>query len=210
LQAREQYENSLRIKKDVNDREGEALVGANLGVIYYYLGDYETSRRYCQEALTLAREMGARHVEGNALTNLGYTLTGLGELSEAAATFQAALDLRLALGQSNLVPQPQAGLAHVALTADDPVKALTYIEPVLAYMAENELDSAADPFRIYLAAYQTLQANEDPRATAVLRQAYTELETQGAKINDEELRRSFFENVAAHRALAAAWRSLMS
>jgi hypothetical protein len=208
-QAREQFERSLRIKREVNDREGIALAGANLGLIYHHLGDYETARRHCEEAGALAREIGARHVEANALANLGRAFIGLDQLPQATAAFTTALELRQALNELNLAPQAQAGLAEAALLADDPATALTYAEAILAYMAENELETAVDPLRIYHIVYQTLWANGDEaRATAVLREAYADMEAQGAKISDAELRRSFFENIPAHRAIRAAWREL--
>ena len=65
------------------------------------------------------------------------------------------------------------------------------------------LYSTVEPFRIFLSCYHVLCANEDPRASALLRTAYDLLQEQAARIHDPELRRSFLENVVAHREIVA-------
>jgi len=45
------------------------------------------------------------------------------------------------------------------------------------------------------------------RAEMVLEEAYNMLQERAAKIDDEELRRSYLENVAAHREILCEWRS---
>jgi hypothetical protein len=47
--------------------------------------------------------------------------------------------------------------------------------------------------------------NHDPRAQDILRAAYHLLQEWAARISDEEMRRSFLENVAAHREIIEAW-----
>ena len=49
--------------------------------------------------------------------------------------------------------------------------------------------------------YRVLRANGDPRAEEVLEEAHNLLQERAAKITDEELRRSFLENVSAHREI---------
>ena len=60
-----------------------------------------------------------------------------------------------------------------------------------------------DPFRIYLACYRVLRANADPRAASILAVGHGLLQEQASHIPDEALRRSFLENVAENRELAA-------
>jgi hypothetical protein len=50
-----------------------------------------------------------------------------------------------------------------------------------------------------------LRAHEDPRAREVLDQGYRLLQERAAKIDDPRLRRSYLENVAAHREIVRAW-----
>ena len=74
-------------------------------------------------------------------------------------------------------------------------------------MVPGELGSTM-PLRIYLTCYQVLQANDDPRADRVLITAYDLLQERAAKIDDELLRRSYLENVAAHREIVEEMRTL--
>jgi hypothetical protein len=66
------------------------------------------------------------------------------------------------------------------------------------------LIGAEEPFRVYLTCYRFLKASQDPRAEDVLRTAHRLLDERAARIGDEELRRSFLENVAAHREILSA------
>ena len=58
----------------------------------------------------------------------------------------------------------------------------------------------------YLTCYHVLRANQDARAEVVLREAHDLLQESAAKIGDEEMRRSFLENVAAHHEIVLAWK----
>lgn len=58
------------------------------------------------------------------------------------------------------------------------------------------------PQDLLLIAYQILVANAEPRAQAVLRQAWNYVQEQAAKIDDPRLRETFLTNVPANRELA--------
>ena len=55
------------------------------------------------------------------------------------------------------------------------------------------------------AAVRVLQASGDPRAGEVLANAHTMLQERAARIDDEELRRSYLENVPYHREIMEEW-----
>ena len=78
-------------------------------------------------------------------------------------------------------------------------------EEVLSYLKTTTLDSTDDPFRVYLTCYRILRANQDACAQAILNTAYTLLQERAANIGDEEMRRSFLENVPTHRELVREW-----
>lgn len=67
-----------------------------------------------------------------------------------------------------------------------------------------------DPMRVYLTCVHVLRANKDPRAAEILRSAHRMLQEWAAKIDDEELRRSFLENVPEHREIVEEWERLAS
>jgi hypothetical protein len=93
--------------------------------------------------------------------------------------------------------EPLAGLAQ----------AFTYVDEAMGYLESHELVGTDELFRVYLACYRVLRANEDPRAEQLLNRAYDLLQGRAAKIADEGLRRSFLEDVAANREVLREWQS---
>ncbi|MCP4536402.1 MAG: tetratricopeptide repeat protein [Chloroflexi bacterium] len=152
-------------------------------------------------------------------------------LAGAADAYHQAMDIRRELGQPNLVIESLAGLARVLLAQDDLTQAQVYVEEILDHLESNTsltspmhaLDGTSEPLLIYLTCYRVLQAVYDrggatsseqgtgdqyPRARAILQTAYHLLQEQAAKIDDEEIRRSFLENVAAHREIVDEWEQM--
>jgi hypothetical protein len=101
---------------------------------------------------------------------------------------------------------PLAGLAQVALARGDPAGALAHVQEILDQVAERpRLEGTMEPLRVYLTCYQILQANDDPRSKQILRAGYHLLQERANKIEDQDLRRSYLENVPYHREIVAAW-----
>ena len=94
-----------------------------------------------------------------------------------------------------------AGLARTALAQGEPKQALDYVNVILNYVQKNSLDGNDEPFRVWLTCSQVLEANQDQRTQEVTERAYDLLNERASQIQDEELRRSFLENVSAHREL---------
>jgi hypothetical protein len=114
---------------------------------------------------------------------------------------QKALALRCELNQPNLVTEPPTGLARVALAQGALIQAQTQVEEILYYLENGGLDGTECPFQVYLTCYHVLKAKQDPRAQEILATAYGLLQERAAKITDEGMRRSFLENVTAHREI---------
>ena len=219
--TRAYFEQSLRILREIGDRQGEGLVLAHLGLLSHQLGDDEAARGYSQQALLIAQDLDDRPTQGYALTLLGHALASLGHrsteaherLAEAAAVYRQALTLRRELGQPNLAMEPLAGLARVFLAQGNLAQAQARVEEVLSHLKSrtpstgsgHSLDGTAEPFRVHLTCYRVLRANQDSRAQEVLTTAHTLLQEQAVRIDEKELRRSFLENVAAHREILSEW-----
>jgi rsbT co-antagonist protein RsbR len=103
------------------------------------------------------------------------------------------------LNQFHLAMESLAGLAQALMAQGKLAEALTPVEEILTYLEEHSLDGAEEPVRVYLTCYHVLQANQDPRAEAILNTGGRLLRKRAAKVNDKDLRQSFLENVAVHR-----------
>jgi tetratricopeptide (TPR) repeat protein len=204
-EAREHYEGSLAIFSEIGNRLGQGAVLNNLGETAHDQGDCSGARSYYAQALATFREIGNRPFEGYALTGLGDALAGLGELDAAATAYQQAIALRQELGQEILAITSQAGLAGVELAQGNLAQAQGHVVSILEYLqAGGGLET---PARIYLTCHLVLAASQDPRAGDILETAHRLLQEQARSIPDEEARRSFLENIPAHRQVVSLWKS---
>jgi tetratricopeptide (TPR) repeat protein len=192
-----------------NDLDDDAWAQSTLALLKHQMGDDRTARDYASHATAIHRRTGYDYRTATDLTRLGHALAALGETHEAAAAYQEALDLRREMGQRHLAPEPLAGLARVALGQENPKRALAYVHEILCHLATGgpstgsgcNIDGTDEPLRIYLTCYHVLHTNTDPRADEILQAAHSLLQERAAKIDDEELRRSYRENVTAHREI---------
>ena len=206
--ARTCFEQALHIGRELGAQpvEGEAL--GNLGFVCALQGEDQAASEYERQALHIAQGIGEPRLQAYALSRLGRALTGLGHLMEATEAYQQALSLRQEMGEHHLALESLAGLAHVSLAQGDIVQSQAYVEEILSHLENKTLDGADEPFRVYLTCYYVLHATKDPRAREILDGAYHLLEERANKIDDQELRRSFLENVATHRKIVKEFERL--
>lgn len=201
-------ERALQFFKEVGNPQGESDALAFLAMMYHYQGDNTTARNYAQNALTAITDVGARSERANALTHLAHALVELGQYEAAADSYRQALTLRYVMAQINLVQEPVAGLARIALETTDKPEALRYAKQILHHLESKTLEGTEEPFRVYLTCYQALAANDDDRANGFLEYAHHELKTWAERIKDDALRTSFLTNIPAHRELVQSWEKL--
>jgi tetratricopeptide (TPR) repeat protein len=194
-------EQALLIYQEIGDRQGQAFGLADLCLILHQLGDDQTALEHGQQALLIAQELGDRLIEGSSLARLGCALTGLERLTEAVETCQRALDLGRESGEHALTAESLAALARISLAKGDLARAQTHVDEILVYLENNSLAGTDEPFRVHLTCYRVLHANQDPRAQEVLITAHRLLQERATKIDDDERRRLFLENVASHREI---------
>jgi len=180
---------------------------AALGVYAHNRGEDETASTYCQQALHVLEDPEGQNVE--TLVLVGHLLADLGHLAEAADAYRKATQmLQVSPGQQFYWgTELLVGQARVSLAQGNRAQALAYVEKILRDTETIPLShcSPLDPFQIYLDCYRVLRANEDPRARELLDEAHLLLQEWALKIDDEALRRTFLEKVAAHREIVDAY-----
>ncbi len=204
-QAGECLDLALQGKRDIGDRHGEGIILSGMGLLAHLQGRESRAEELTRQALSIGEALDNCPIQGYAWTCLGHALTGLGRLAEAVQAYQRASNLRREAGQPHLAIEALAGLAGALLHQGDTAQALAQVEGILAYLASGTPDGTDEPLRIYLTCYRVLQAAGDPRAEHVLSAAYGLLQERAARITDEEMRRSYLENVPTHREIVAAW-----
>ena len=210
LEAQDSFQQALHILARAGDRRAQATYLLNLGRTALLQGDFVVARGWVGQGLEIVRTTGGLT---NTLTHLtivyGHTLLGLKDLEAAKLAYEQALQLAGTLQQPFAACIAHGGLAQVALRRRSSAAALYHVEAVLNQMVladpDRFLDGVMDPFQLLLACYQVLHSLGDPRANALLAVAHRRLLARAANIADEDLRRSFLENVPTHRQLLKAY-----
>jgi predicted ATPase/uncharacterized protein HemY len=192
---------SLEVVRQISDRQLEGKVLADQGWLYHCLGREGASLECSEEALQIGREVADRNSQARALTFLGHAHLARQSPAEAAEAYRQSLALRRELAQPHLATETLAGLARVSLSQGDPSEAQALVDEILAVIESRGLAGTDEPLRVYLTCYRTLAASHDPRAAGLLETGHRLLQERAAKIADDETRRSYLENVAAHREL---------
>lgn len=195
------YRRALRLFEEIGYRRGEAYGFLYLGLTSHHLQDDASAYEYVGRSLQISKEIDERHCQGLALTVLGHVLVELGRLETAVTTYQQAISLRRKTGPAKFVIEPLAGLARVLWLQGEPAQAQAHVEEVLALLQNQSLGGPAVPLLVYLTCYRVLRDNDDARATAILQKARAQLQEKAAKIEDEDLRHSFLENLAVHQEI---------
>jgi DNA-binding SARP family transcriptional activator len=208
--SRPYLEQAISMARKDNDQRSVAQNLYNLSWTERGLGRPETAREYAQEALAICQAIGDRNGEAAAWKNLGEALIDLEEWVEATAAFRRMLEVCQALADQAGTIDALAGLASALLAQGDAARAQDCVNEILDYHDSRGSwqGTYVDIFPVYLACYQVLQANHDPRAERILKTAYTLLQGRAARITAESLRRSFLENVVEHHEIIRARNSL--
>ncbi|HXT34192.1 MAG TPA: tetratricopeptide repeat protein [Chloroflexota bacterium] len=123
-------EESLRLYRELNDRQGRAVALNILGNLAINQGRYERALELSEESLALQRELGHQRGIALALNNLGFVVLQLGQYSRAEALCQESLDVARAL-QDNL------GMGWALSNLGDAAREQGEYEEALARYAEG-------------------------------------------------------------------------
>jgi tetratricopeptide (TPR) repeat protein len=85
------YEQSLQIRRDLDDRHGIAETLVNLGNVYIDQGRWEEARGNFEQSLQTLHDLGDRHGEGQTLANLGRLYEKRNQPNQSKTLWQQAL-----------------------------------------------------------------------------------------------------------------------
>ncbi|MCX6046498.1 MAG: tetratricopeptide repeat protein, partial [Chloroflexi bacterium] len=201
--AQRYYEDALQYFRSLGSRTEEASVLYHLGALFGQMGEAPTAYDYCQQALQIIEEGQFHWHRGNAFGYLGHALVGLQQFSRAQAAYEQALAAWQKVGYASAAMEARAGLAFALFQQEEITQAQAQVEQILQDMGSIRLEATSEMANIFLICYQVLAAVDDQRALTLLNRGYELVQTQAMTIDDEGLRRSFLENVAANRELGA-------
>ena len=129
-------ERSLRLSREVGNREHEGSNLNNLGVCYKELGDYEKGILYLTQALDIQRETNDKRGEAIVLNNLGGCYLLSGDLTKAEDLYQQSIVLRRAVKDRRGEANTLNNLGQVYAQHENYTKAVEYLEQALALRRE--------------------------------------------------------------------------
>jgi tetratricopeptide (TPR) repeat protein len=199
--ARHLLEQALALARQIGDRYGEAW-GLNwLSGVVLAQGDAATALQLARDAFSVADTIGIKSLRAGALAKMGDALLAHGELAESADCYHQAHTICAQINQAAEAALMLAGLADIALRQQQPERALTHVETVLATLAAEPEISQGIHLQVYLVCCQVLRNLGDPRAAAVLAAGHGILVSRADKIDDKATRQLFLTQVATHQQI---------
>ena len=126
------HEESLAIRRELDDRHGIAGSLSNLGYALLNQGDYPAARALLEESLAISRELGNPHSIALALSNLGHVAINQGDYPAARALLEESLAISRELGNPYSIALALSNLGHAALDQGDHPAARALLEEGLA------------------------------------------------------------------------------
>jgi predicted ATPase len=194
-----------KVAQQIGRADAESDACAFLALTAYQQGKLAMANDYCQCSIQLAEAHNL--APGQALASLvqGHLLSTQGQWLLATAVYTQAQQAYANLGQPLQAARAKAGLAQSWLGIGNLMQAVAQIEELLPMLEKCKHTSGVGLYETFLIGCEILIAAADPRTEALLHHGHCLLQEQAARLDDEALRRSFLEQVAANRKLVALW-----
>ncbi|MCW5851389.1 MAG: tetratricopeptide repeat protein [Anaerolineae bacterium] len=124
--ARQYYQQSLALRRQLDDKPGVAAAITNLGMLAIGQGQYDEARTLLQASIAQYQELGARQDYGLARSALALVRIAQHQAGEAGAIFIETLALFRDLGSLQHVAGSLIGLARASQAADPTADASRY------------------------------------------------------------------------------------
>ncbi len=205
-EARERFDLALAIHADTGSRWSRADCLVYAGSNEALLGDCERGLALIEEALTTAREIGAKYVEANALVAEAGALLLRGDESQRDIdrALEAATRAAVVAREASLRGPEIQGLSRQAMA----IWRAGYLDAALALStrALRLLDTQhyveGPEEELLFTHYQLLHAAGSPDADATLARAREGVARKLSLLKNPDWRRSFTHDIALHLAIA--------
>ena len=200
--AAEHFTESRRLFVEEGDRQGESQTIEQLAQVEAAHGETASARAFAEQAVAMASAAGLSYELAASLTMLARLDGSDGNLSEAESNYRRALELHEELGSRGRLVEARAGLAEVVAGQGRDDEARKLVDEVLDHFRSHGADGIEEPVAALLSCHTALGAADEVTAAELIDLAKAYVEKTSARITDPEVRRSFVEEVQAHRRLA--------
>src|SRR5947209_7815843 len=131
-EAKQAYEESLTISRNLKDGMGEAIALHNLGLIAQNRREIEEARRLFDESLEIAKRLGNQSGVAITLHKLAMLAQNQGEIEEARRLFDESLEIAKRLGDQGGVASTLGQLGRLAEDEGDKAEAARLFREALS------------------------------------------------------------------------------
>jgi tetratricopeptide (TPR) repeat protein/predicted Ser/Thr protein kinase len=140
-EAMHDYQESLSIKRSLNQKPGIALTLGNIARVQAGLGKPEEAFKSYQEAVKLQREIGDKKGLGITLINFGELYRDRSRFDDALKAYKESLQIQRDIGDENRQAICLNNIGIVYLSKGQPSDALTYYERALELRKKGNVPS---------------------------------------------------------------------
>jgi len=201
VSAENQLTEALEIATQIKDEFWQGWVKMRLGNLWDERGDLEKSLPLITEAFQTVEKLQNIPLQARALCDWGNVLVSLEDWKGAEQKFQRAYDLWHGRGKLENALLALAGLAYAAYQQESKNTAISHAEHLWQTLQESPSWAERANLKLYWMLGTVWQGLGDNRADNLWEKARTLLQQRSEKIEDEDARQMFLENVTAHRAI---------
>ena len=125
------FEKAKSLFKEINDKEKEARIQNNIGLLYDQAGDYKKALEYYLDALKLYKEAGFKTGIGEATNNVGVIYDILDEFDLSIKYYQESIEIARELGDSLGLTMSMINIGYVEIRRNNIEKGLKIINEVI-------------------------------------------------------------------------------
>ena len=118
-EAKQAYEASLAISRDLADKGGESSTLHQLGILAQNTGDLDKARRLYSESLEIKKTLGNQRGIASTLHQLGWLAQAQGDLAEARRLYSESLEIDKKLGNQSGIASTLRQLGWLAQNQGD-------------------------------------------------------------------------------------------
>lgn len=130
------YNKSLKIKKEVGDKEGVAVALHNIGHVYLLQGNISYALECFRKSLKLHEEVGNKSGIAASLHSLGGVYSGQGDIPKALEYYHRSLKIRVEISDKHGVSACLNNIGEIYRKQADYPKALEYYQKGLIIQEE--------------------------------------------------------------------------
>jgi len=169
--AMEFYMKSLKVKKEIDDKAGEANTLNNIGMLYGREGDVDSAISYFEQALKILVYIGDKRIYASVLNNIGYGFKLKRNENKSLECFLEALKVQKQIKDKNSEIYTLCNIGDYYNEKKRYKNALMYFEEAIQIMHETGIKESlhillTDAAKIYI------KINQLQKAASALSEAY--------------------------------------